>query len=332
MSQKKILVTGGCGYIGSHVCALLSESGYKVIVLDDLSTGHAHSLLHDEPLYVGNFGDINLLEQIDKEHHVSAIFHFAGSIIVPESIQKPVLYYQNNVSNTLNLIDFAKRKQLSHFILSSSAAVYGDGHQNLIDEDASTHPIHPYGRSKLIDEWILQDVASTCGLKFVAIRYFNVAGADHDLRIGQSSKVSTHLIKVACEVAVGLKDQLKIFGNDYPTPDGSCVRDYVHVIDLANAHIQALKYLEGGGESNILNCGYNQGYSVIEVIETLERTLNKTLPKTIADRRPGDVASLVASADKIQSVLDWTPQYHSLDTIIKSSYQWEEKLKAKRDL
>ena len=328
-NSKSVLVTGGCGYIGSHVSCQLSESGYRVIVVDDLSTGHKDALLHQETLIKGNCGDRKLMAEVIRDYGVDAILHFAGSIVVPESIQQPLEYYNNNVANTLSLLEAAKETHVKHFILSSSAAVYGDDHSDAIDEDARTKPIHPYGKSKLIDEWMLSDLAAISPLTYAAIRYFNVAGADTDLRIGQSSKVSTHLIKIACEVATGKRDQISIYGDDYNTPDGSCVRDYVHVVDLASAHLAALKYLEKGGESIAINCGYNCGYSVKEVIQAVEEVLGKPLNKVLGKRRPGDVAKLIAKAEKIQGVLDWSPQFDNLKKIIESSLNWEKKLAAK---
>ena len=327
--NKSVLVTGGCGYIGSHVCCQLSESGYDVIVVDDLSTGHKDALLHQETLVEGNCGDRKLMTEVMEEHQVQAVLHFAGSIIVPESIELPLEYYHNNVANTLALLEAVKEKQIKHFILSSSAAVYGDDHKISIDEEAVTKPIHPYGKSKLIDEWMLSDLAAISPLTFAAIRYFNVAGADADLRIGQSSKVSTHLIKIACEVATGKRKQISIYGEDYNTPDGSCVRDYVHVVDLAKAHLAALEYLEKGGDSLAINCGYNRGYSVKEVVKAVEEVLGQPLNKELGDRLPGDVAKLIAKAEKIQGLLDWSPQFDDLKKIIESSLAWEKKLAAK---
>ena len=325
-NNKSVLVTGGCGYIGSHVCCQLSESGYRVVVVDDLSTGHKDALLHQETLVQGNCGDRQLMTEVMEQYQIESVLHFAGSIVVPESIKMPLEYYHNNVANTLALLEAAKQNQVKHFILSSSAAVYGDDHEVAIDEEATTRPIHPYGKSKLIDEWMLSDLAVVSPMTYTAIRYFNVAGADGDLRIGQSSKVSTHLIKIACEVATGKRKQISIFGDDYDTPDGSCVRDYVHVVDLARAHLAALDYLEKGGQSMAINCGYNCGYSVKEVIAAVEEVLGHPLVKVVGERRPGDVAKLVAKAEKIQGVLDWSPHFADLKKIIESSLAWEKKL------
>lgn len=327
--NKSVLVTGGCGYIGSHVCCQLSESGYKVIVVDDLSTGHEDALLHQEILVKGNCGDRKLMTELMEQYQIESVLHFAGSIIVPESIQLPLEYYHNNVANTLALLEAVKDQQIKHFILSSSAAVYGDDHLGPIDEQAPTRPIHPYGKSKLVDEWMLDDFAAVNPTTYAAIRYFNVAGADADLRIGQSSKVSTHLIKIACEVATGKREQMSVYGEDYNTPDGSCVRDYVHVVDLARAHLAALEYLEKGGASLAVNCGYNRGYSVKEVVAAIEQVHGSPLNKVIGERRPGDVAQLVAKAEKIQGVMNWTPQYADLKKIIESALAWEKKLAAK---
>lgn len=327
--SKSVLVTGGCGYIGSHVCCQLSESGYQVIVVDDLSTGHKDALLHQEILIEGNCGDRSLMTQVMEKYQIDSVLHFAGSIVVPESINLPLEYYHNNVANTLALLESAKEMQLKHFILSSSAAVYGDDHEEAIDESGITRPIHPYGKSKLIDEWMLSDLAVVNPLSYAAIRYFNVAGADPDLRIGQSSKVSTHLIKIACEVATGKRKQITIYGEDYSTPDGSCVRDYVHVVDLARAHLAALEYLEKGGDSMAINCGYNCGYSVHEVIAAVEEIIGHSLNKKVGECRPGDVAKLVAKAEKIQGLLDWSPHFADLKKIIESSLAWEKKLAAR---
>lgn len=329
--KSRVLVTGGCGYIGSHVTAQLSEQGYTVVVLDNLSTGHKSALLHDETLIVGNCGDASLLAELIQEYKIDAVMHFAASIVVPESIEKPLEYYQNNAANTLSLLHQVKKFSIEKFVMSSTAAVYGDaGKTSGLEENSPTQPIHPYGRTKLIDEWMLEDLAKISKLQYVALRYFNVAGADPQLRIGQSSPYSTHLIKIACEVATGHKEHLFIHGNQYDTPDGTCIRDYVHVYDLAAAHLAALHFLENGGQSTILNCGYNRGYSILEVVQTLENVIGHPLQKSVGANRPGDVGQLIASAKKIQKVLDWKPIYNNLQTIVESSLNWEQLLREKK--
>lgn len=325
--NKMILVTGGCGYIGSHVVCQLTEQGHSVLVLDNLSTGFADALLHGERLIVGDVGDEALLARIFAENPIDTIFHFAASILVDESVRDPLLYYRNNTTNTIKLLEAAvKSKKLKHFVLSSTAAVYGIGDGTPLCEDDHLDPQSPYGRSKLMDEWILADAAKAHGFSFAALRYFNVAGADHLVRIGERPPIATHLIKVASQVAVGKRALLTVYGTDYPTPDGTCVRDYIHVEDIASAHLSALKHLKAGGKSAVLNCGYQKGFSVNEVVTAVEQVLGRKLPSEVGARRAGDVPVLVADSSAIRRTLDWEPRYEDLPAIIRSAIAWEKKL------
>ena len=321
---EKILVTGGAGYIGSHVLKKLKHTNYDIVVYDNLSTGSAAAILHGK-LIVGDLGDRKLLAQVFEQHQFSAVLHFAASISVPESLEKPLFYYSNNTRNTLNLLQCCQKFQVNKLVFSSTAAVYGDTAQCPIKELEPPNPVNPYGRSKLMSEMMIQDYSSSSDLQYVILRYFNVAGADCSGQIGQSSKQADHLIKIACDAALGIRDRVNIFGTDYPTPDGTGVRDYIHVEDLANAHIDALSYLERNRESQILNCGYSQGYSVKEVISKVKGISGVDFPVTETSRRKGDPACVVASCDRIKQVLDWQPQYNSLDTIIRSAWAWEKK-------
>lgn len=322
-----VLVTGGCGYIGSHVVRDLMKSGYTPVIVDNLSTGRKESVPDKVTFYQGDCGDKALIRRIHNETKFESVLHFAASIIVSESVEAPLKYYQNNVSNTLNLIEALCSLGVSSFVLSSSAAVYGEQSETLISEEATTRPIHPYGRSKLMDEWILQDAAKAYPMRFLILRYFNVAGADPQFRTGQCSPVATHLIKIGAEAAVGKRSSVSVFGNDYNTPDGTCVRDYVHVSDLSSAHVAGLKYIHSGGESCILNCGYSRGYSVREVIDVVLQHADKPFNVVSGPRRGGDVGSLIANAQKIGQVLGWKPEHNSLDKIVSSSVQWEQRLK-----
>ncbi|MCB9229510.1 MAG: UDP-glucose 4-epimerase GalE [Deltaproteobacteria bacterium] len=323
-----VLITGGCGYIGSHVVRDLLDSGFQPVVLDDLSTGRQESLPAHVPFYQGSCGDAALLRRIYQETGFRSVLHFAASIIVPESIRDPLRYYHNNVSMTLALLRELVRLRVRTFVLSSSAAVYGDNRSGAIDENAETVPVHPYGRSKLMDEWMLRDLAATSEMDYVILRYFNVAGADPGLRTGQCSPVATHLVKIASEAAVGIRSEVIICGEDYPTPDGSCIRDYVHVSDLSSAHVKALQYLKSGGQNEILNCGYSKGYSVREVLDCVLRHAPVPFSVVSGPRRPGDVPCLVARANKISALLDWKPEHDSLDEIVRSSISWEAAMKA----
>ena len=327
MSNRGILVTGGAGYIGSHVVKQLGAKGEKLIVLDNLSTGFSDSVLHGE-FIEGDTGDTELVSNILREHDIEAVIHFAAHTIVPESVENPLKYYGNNTCKTRNLLQCCQQAGLSHFIFSSTAAAYGIPKDTFCSEDTVTSPINPYGTSKLMSEMMLRDLSAASSLRHVILRYFNVAGSDPEGQIGQSTQKSTLLIKVAAEVAVGKREKLLVFGDDYPTPDGTGVRDYIHVSDLADAHIQALDYLRKGGESTLLNCGYGHGYSVREVIDAVNRVNGTPITIEQHPRRAGDPPSLVAAVDKIHRTLDWTPKYDDLDFIVKTSLEWEKKLNA----
>ncbi|MCC5795270.1 MAG: UDP-glucose 4-epimerase GalE [Chromatiales bacterium] len=328
MSNNKrsaVLVTGGAGYIGSHVVRQLGEAGEKVIVLDNLSTGFRSAVLAGE-LVVGDTGDRKLVAALLAEHRIDTILHFAAHIVVPESVSHPLKYYGNNTCSTRNLLECAVAADVKHFIFSSTAAVYGIPPEGRAAEDSPTAPINPYGSSKLMSEWMLRDTSAAHGMQHVALRYFNVAGADPGTRIGQSTREATLLTKVACETAVGKRPHVSIFGTDYPTPDGTGIRDYIHVEDLARAHLDALSYLRDGGQSQVLNCGYGHGYSVREVIAAVERAHGQPLPAREEDRRPGDPPTLVAVADRIRAVIGWQPKYDDLDFIVDSALRWERHL------
>ncbi len=325
MSPSCTLVTGGAGYIGSHVVRQLGEANERVVVLDNLSTGFRSAVLHGD-LVVGDTGDRDLVNQILDQYSVDTIMHFAAHTIVPESVSDPVKYYSNNTCSSLALLECASRASVPNFIFSSSAAVYGIPDGGSAREDAKTQPINPYGTSKLMTEWILRDISAASSMSYVTLRYFNVAGSDPDCRIGQSTAAPTLLIKVACEVAVGKRSNVYIFGTDYETPDGTGIRDYIHVEDLAGAHLQALRYLRDGGAPTTLNCGYGHGYSVREVLATVEKANGQPIEVIEAERRAGDPAVLVAVAEDIHSVLGWHPAYDDLDVIVGSSLQWERHL------
>lgn len=325
--MKTILVTGGAGYIGSHVVRQLGETDAKVVVLDDLSTGFRQAVLHGE-LVVGNTGDAASLERIFSKHDVDTVMHFAAHTIVPESVSDPLKYYRNNTAASRTLLEHSVAAGVKNFVFSSTAAVYGIPDSGVAAEDSPTQPINPYGSSKLMTEQMLRDVGAVTDLNYVILRYFNVAGSDPGGRIGQSTAKATLLTKVACEAAVGKRPEVFIFGTDYATPDGTGVRDYIHVEDLASAHLRALDYLRTGGESTTLNCGYGRGFSVRDVIARVEKAAGHSIRVREADRRDGDPPSLVAAADRIRSVLDWTPQYDDLDVICATSLAWEKKLAA----
>jgi UDP-glucose 4-epimerase len=321
MSQK-ILVTGGAGYIGSHVVRHLGEVGYEVVVYDNCSTGSPKAVLHGE-LIIGDLADIDRLYQVFAKHQFSAVLHFAASLIVPESVAHPLDYYANNTRNTLNLLRCCSAMGVNQFIFSSTAAVYGEPKEIPVTESTPTQPINPYGRSKLMSEWLIQDYGAVAPLRYVILRYFNVAGADPQGRQGPMSRNATHLIKVACDAALKRKTGVRIFGTDFPTPDGTGIRDYIHVEDLATAHLDALRYLEQGNESQIFNCGYGQGYSVRQVIERVKAVSGVDFSVTESDRRLGDPACVIACADKIRKVLGWKPRYNDLDKIVFTTLAWE---------
>jgi len=324
--MRKILVTGGAGYIGSHTVRHLLKAGHDVVVLDNLYSGHRWAV-PDEAFFIeGDAGCKKTVSGVFKEHNISAIVHFAGHIVVPESVSSPLKYYENNCSVTQNLASEAVRCGIEHMIFSSSAAVYGEPEKTPVTELTHQLPISPYGRTKLISEWLLEDVsAANDNFNYVALRYFNVAGAALDGSVGQATPEATHLIKVACELATGKRDSINLFGTDYPTVDGTCVRDYIHVEDLAAAHVSALRYLQNGEKSNIFNCGYGQGFSVKQVLNCVQKVSGKDLNVMEVGRRPGDPAELIANNDKILSALDWRPQYDDLDLICRTALDWESK-------
>jgi UDP-glucose 4-epimerase len=321
-----VLVTGGAGYIGSHTVHTLADAGERVVVLDDLSTGFASALPKPMQPVVGDVGDAALVAKLIADHGIQSIIHFAGSIIVPESVADPLKYYRNNTANSRTLIEAAVKGGVKHFIFSSTAAVYGDPVRVPLAEDDPTVPLSPYGWSKLMTEVMLRDTAAAHDLRHVALRYFNVAGADPQLRTGLSTPGATHLIKVAVETALGRRPRIEVFGTDYPTPDGTCVRDYIHVTDLARAHLAALDHLRKGGASATLNCGYGRGYSVREVLDAVRRVAGHDFPVTFTGRRPGDTVVSVAAATRIRETLRWKPELDDLDTIVRHALAWERHL------
>ena len=321
-----ILVTGGAGYIGSHMVHALVDAGERVVVLDNLSTGFDWAVAKQATLVVGETGDQALVQNLIAQNGVEAIIHFAASIVVPESVADPLGYYRNNTANSRALIECAVRGGVKQFIFSSTAAVYGNPAKVPVDESDQLMPMSPYGSSKLMTEIMLRDAGAAHGLAHVILRYFNVAGADPALRTGQSTKGATHLIKVAVETALGRRPRMQVFGTDYPTPDGTCVRDYIHVADLVRAHGDALRYLRGGGASTTLNCGYGRGFSVFQVIDTVRRVSGVDFEIELAARRPGDPARIVARSDKIRALLGWRPQYDDLATIARDALEWELRL------
>jgi UDP-glucose 4-epimerase len=321
-----VLVTGGAGYIGSHMVLALAEAGESVVVIDNLSTGFSTSLPEGVPLFIGDAADENLVEGVIAAHGVESIVHFAGSVVVPDSLRDPLGYYRNNTMTTRSLLNTAVKCGVNRFIFSSTAAVYGNPERMPVTEDAPTRPLSPYGSSKLMAEIMLHDVAAAHGMNYVVLRYFNVAGADPHARIGLATVGATHLLKIAVEAATGQRAKIDVFGTDYPTPDGSCVRDFIHVSDLAQAHRAALSYLRGGGVSTTLNCGYGSGTSVLETIEAVRRVSGRNFAVQYAPRRPGDIMTMVADTRRIAATLDWTPQYADLETIAAHALAWEEKL------
>ena len=325
-----VLVTGGAGYVGSHMVLELVDAGERVVVLDNLSAGFPWAVAEGVPLIVGDTGDQTLVARLIREHGVEAIIHFAASVVVPDSVRDPLDYYRNNTVNSRALIDCALKNGIRQFIFSSTAAVYGDPAKIPAKEDSPTQPTSPYGWSKLMTEIMLRDAAHAHDLSYLVLRYFNVAGSDPRHRTGQSSKAATHLIKVAVEAAVGLRPKLQIFGTDYPTPDGTCIRDYIHVSDLARAHSDALRHLRSGGPSLTLNCGYGHGFSVLEVIETVKRVAGVDFKVETAPRRPGDPARIVADSELARATLRWQPRFDDLATIVEHALAWERELVRRR--
>ncbi|WP_375407863.1 UDP-glucose 4-epimerase GalE [uncultured Methylobacterium sp.] len=322
-----VLVTGGAGYIGSHMVLALLDAGHDdIVVIDDLSTGFDWALPQEVKLVVGDMADQALVTDVIRRHRIDALAHFAAKIVVPDSVADPLGYYLANTVKTRALIETAVKEGVKHVIFSSTAAVYGEPETVPVPEDLGPSPINPYGRSKLMSEWMIADAAKAHGFTYVVLRYFNVAGADPRGRAGQSTPNATHLIKVATQAALGRRSHLDVFGTDYPTPDGSCLRDYIQVSDLAEAHRLALDHLRGGGESLTLNCGYGRGYSVLEVIEVVKRVSGVDFPVRLSPRRPGDPARIVAKADLIRDRLGWTPRHDDLTGIVTQAIAWEEAL------
>jgi UDP-glucose 4-epimerase len=321
-----VLVTGGAGYIGSHMVHALVEAGERVVVLDNLTTGFDWAVASGVPLVIGETGDQPRVAALIAEHKIDAIIHFAASIVVPDSVADPLGYYRNNTVNSRALIECAVKAGVRHFIFSSTAAVYGNPERVPVREDDPTIPMSPYGSSKLMTEIMLRDAGVAHDLRHVILRYFNVAGADPRGRTGQSTKGATHLIKVAVETALGARRKMDVFGTDYPTPDGTCIRDYIHVSDLVRAHLDALTYLRAGGASLTLNCGYGRGFSVLEVIETVKRVSDVDFKVDFAGRRAGDPAQIVAASDRARAALGWQPQFDNLKTIVTHALAWERKL------
>jgi UDP-glucose 4-epimerase len=321
-----ILVTGGAGYIGSHTVLELIATGEKVVVLDNLSTGFRSAVPEDAPLIVGDFGDEDLVTELLAKHDVDAIIHFAAKIVVPDSVADPLGYYLNNTAMARTLLACAVDAGVKHFIFSSTAAVYGEPAQVPVSESAALQPMSPYGRSKLMVEWMLEDTAKAHDLSYVVLRYFNVAGADPQGRVGQSTRNATHLIKVAVQTALGRRPGMEVFGTDYPTPDGSCLRDYIQVTDLARAHVDALNYLRAGGGNLTCNVGYAHGYSVLEVIDVVKQVSGVDFPVRRSGRRPGDPAAIIAANDRIRAELGWRPRHDNLREIVRQALDWERRL------
>jgi UDP-glucose 4-epimerase len=321
-----ILITGGAGYIGSHMVHALVDAGERVVALDNLSTGFAWAVPSRALLVTGDSGDQALVTKLIAEHRIHSIIHFAASVVVPESVADPLKYYRNNTANSRNLIECAVKGGVRRLIFSSTAAVYGNPARVPVTEDDPTPPMSPYGSSKLMTETMLRDAGAAHGLDYVILRYFNVAGADPQLRTGQSTRNATHLIKVAVEAALGLRAKIEVFGADYPTRDGTCIRDYIHVSDLIAAHAEALAYLARGGAPATFNCGYGHGFSVLEVIDTVKRVSGVDFRVDYAPRRPGDPAEIIAASGRIRDTLGWKPQFDDLSTIVAHALEWERKL------
>jgi UDP-glucose 4-epimerase len=325
-----VLVTGGAGYIGSHMVLELVDAGEKVVVLDDLSTGFRWAVPPEATFVAGDMGDQDLVARLVGEHGIDGILHFAAKIVVPESVADPLAYYLNNTVKSRALIETAVRKGVKRFIFSSTATVYGDADISPLSEGLPPAPINPYGRTKLMTEWMLEDAARAHDFSYVVLRYFNVAGADPQGRSGQASPQATHLIKVASQAALGQRPYLEVFGTDYPTPDGTCIRDYVQVNDLARAHLSALRYLRDGGASTVMNCGYGHGASVLEVVDVVKRVSGVDFEVRTVPRRAGDPASLVAKVDRIRETLGWVPRFDDLEAIVDQALRWERALAARK--
>lgn len=325
-----ILVTGGAGYIGSHMACMLADAGEQVVVLDNLSTGFEWAVPKGVPLVVGETGDPSRVAALIAEHRVDTIIHFAASIVVPDSVRDPLGYYQNNTVSSRALLEVAVNTGIRRFIFSSTAAVYGNPDRVPVGEDAALAPMSPYGNSKLMTEMMLKDVGTAYDLDYVILRYFNVAGADPAMRTGQSTVGATHLIKVAVEAALGMRPKLDVYGTDYDTPDGTCIRDYIHVTDLVSAHMAALTHLRTGGDNATFNCGYGHGYSVLEVVESVKRVSGRDFKVAMAPRRPGDPATIVADSARIRGQLGWVPRFDNLDTIVEHALEWERRLEKLR--
>jgi len=325
MRKETVLVTGGAGYIGSHAVLAFHESGYAVVVIDNLSTGRRSAVADDVPFVQGDVADSQLVDTVLGDHKISAVAHFAGSIIVPESVSDPLKYYRNNTCASHALIQACVTRGVKRFIFSSTAAVYGMPETVPISENAPLAPINPYGTSKLMTEWVLRDTAQAHDFNYIALRYFNVAGADAQARSGQTTKIATHLIEIANQAAVGQRDHMSIFGEDYDTPDGTCIRDYIHVSDLVDAHVLALRHLEGDGGTGVFNLGNQRGFSVREVVDAVHRVTQRDFEVRMGPRRPGDPAKLVADATAARQVLGWTPKRADLDTQIGDAWRWQQK-------
>ena len=318
----KVLVTGGAGYIGSHVVRQLGDAGHDIVVYDNLSTGYEWAVTYGE-LVVGDLADTDAIDQLFEKHDFEAVLHFAAHIVVPESVENPLKYYRNNTRNTLNLLGAIEKHKVPYMVFSSTAAVYGMPDEKVLTEDMPLAPINPYGASKMMSEQMIRDLSAASDLKHVILRYFNVAGANLEGRLGQATPEATHLIKVACECARGVRDGMKVFGTDYETRDGTCIRDYIHIEDLAKAHVMALDYMAKGGQSDILNCGYGSGFTVTEVVDVVKEVSGVDFPVEEVGRRAGDPDALMADNSKIKRVLGWVPDHDDLSVIVKTALNWE---------